>query len=99
VARYESRKIDLTFDEFLEFTKISTCSYCDTALQWSERGSYLGESRPYNLDRKNNAEGYSKKNCVVACGECNRIKGNKYSYDEMLVIGKLLKELRHGNRN
>jgi len=99
VAKYSGREIIMTFEEFLEFTRISVCSYCDNAIQWSERGSYLGGSRPYNLDRKVNTEGYSKENCVVACGECNRIKGDKYSYEEMLIIGKLLKELRHDNRN
>ena len=88
--------VSLTFDEFLKFTETETCHYCSQQVAWIPRGN---SSKATNLDRIDNLIGYTQENCVVCCPECNRIKSNKYSYDEMLVIGKFLKELRHGNRN
>jgi hypothetical protein len=80
----------LTFEEFLEFTKVETCCYCDQQVIWAPRGG-RGAT---NLDRKDSSKGYSRKNCVVCCGECNRIKSNKYSYEEMLLIGATLKTIK-----
>ena len=80
----------LTFEEFLAFIKIEACHYCDQQVVWTSRGT----PRPTNLDRKDSSVGYTRENCVVCCPECNRIKSDKYSYEEMLVIGKLLKKLR-----
>lgn len=94
-ARAKNRRpFNLTFEEFLRFTKTSSCTYCDAAVVWRPRQTYLGESRAYNLDCKVPALGYSKKNCVVCCWECNRIKGTKYTFNQMKVLGKALKRLR-----
>lgn len=48
----------------------------------------------YNLDRKDNSKGYSIKNCVVCCTVCNLTRGNRFTYEQFLEIGKLLSELR-----
>lgn len=80
----------LTLEEFIEFTKIKTCHYCDRQVVWAPRGG-RGAT---NLDRKDGSKGYARENCVVCCGECNRIKSDEYSYDEMILIGKFLKKLR-----
>ena len=80
----------LTFKEFLKFTKVETCHYCDQQIFWAPRGG----SGATNLDRKDGSMGYTRENCVVCCGECNRIKSNEYSYDEMVLVGKFLKKLR-----
>jgi hypothetical protein len=39
-------------------------------------------SRAYQLDRKDNALGYSVDNCVVCCHRCNDAKSNGYDYEE-----------------
>jgi hypothetical protein len=33
-----------------------------------------GYNTGYNLDRLNSDKGYTKENCVVCCGACNRMK-------------------------
>src|SRR5271166_3168320 len=60
---------DLTYEDFLAFSKVPDCHYCGTALAWEP---YLGNPRS-NLDRKDNARGYSTDNCVPCCRSCNTI--------------------------
>lgn len=80
--------IKLSYDEFLEFTKIPICHYCNEEVQWKPYG---GQSSGYKLDRKDNSLGYSKENCVVCCARCNRAKSNHFTYEEWVKIGKLIR--------
>jgi hypothetical protein len=85
--------LELTFEEFLEFTKIKTCHYCDCPIVWAERNlSYNGQR--YNLDRKDNAIGYCKDNLVVACWNCNELKGCRLTYEEMVAAMNAISEVR-----
>lgn len=86
-------RVDLTFDDFLGFTKIPTCYYCGEPVVW-EPYRKLGKSNAYNLDRKNNKLGYTKDNCVVCCKGCNLLKSH-FGVDEFLLrIGKISKNLK-----
>lgn len=82
------RKINLTitYEEFLEFTKILNCHYCLDKIEWHpftrDIKNYSVVSRSYKLDRKNNDLGYLNENCVVCCWKCNSAKGDRYSYEE-----------------
>jgi hypothetical protein len=91
------RKIhcDITFENLLEFTKIKKCTYCDAEIQWPEHKvnkNYKIKCR-YNLDRKNNNLGYTKENCCVCCSECNSIKSDRFTYEEMLILGKTINQI------
>ena len=44
------------------------------------------------IDRKNSEQGYEINNLVKSCWICNSIKSNKYSYEEMKIIGIKLKK-------
>lgn len=46
------------------------------------------------IDRVNNMRGYEEGNVVPCCKECNFIKGDRLSHDEMLAVARLLLELR-----
>lgn len=94
-ASVSERECNLTYEEFLEFTKINHCHYCNTEIKWLDHYS-KGDRMAYYLDRKNNNEGYSKNNCVVCCSECNFIKSNRFTCDEMLKIGSVLTEIYLG---
>lgn len=82
--------IELTYDEFLWFTTIETCHYCDATINWVPY--FPSKTRrtkvrcPLNLDRKDNYLGYSRSNCVVCCWRCNLIKSDVLSYDQMLRL-------------
>ena len=82
---------ELTYEQFLKFTAIGCCEYCGRSIQWKERG---GVKDGHHLDRKDNLQGYFRENCVVCCGECNRIKSSIYTYEEMLLIGKVLASIK-----
>ena len=71
--KYRNIECALTYEEFLEFTKIDKCNYCGNDIKWH---AYCGNNRVggCNLDRKDNSKGYSKDNCVVCCALCNYMK-------------------------
>lgn len=86
----------LTYEELLDFVKITRCHYCDDTITWlaHSRKNGVQTSHKYNLDRKDNLKGYTKDNCVVCCTQCNFVKSNRFTYEEMVEIGKTFKELR-----
>lgn len=71
--------------QLIDFPNPPMCHYCSHLV--------VVNSSAYRLDRKDNTVGYTKENCVVCCGECNRIKSDLYSYEEMVEIGKALSAL------
>lgn len=58
--------------------------YCKGALSLKGHG----------LDRKNNNLNYSIDNVVACCGGCNRTKGDRLSYEEIVAISELLLKMR-----
>jgi len=85
----------LTYEEFLEFTKIKECHYCCKEIKWhphtKKDGIDIKGSRAYQLDRIDNDGPYSKNNCVVCCWSCNQAKGNRFSYDDFFKMTELLR--------
>jgi hypothetical protein len=84
--------VDLSFNDFLEFTKITNCYYCGDFVIWQPYRK-LGKSNAYNLDRKNNKLGYTKNNCVVCCKGCNMLKSYFDEKEFLSRIGKISKNL------
>ena len=70
----------LTYEEFLEFTKINKCYYCGGDIKWHAYWVEGKRNNHYNLDRKNNNLGYTKDNCVICCELCNYMKRMKTPY-------------------
>jgi 5-methylcytosine-specific restriction endonuclease McrA len=85
--------MEMTFWEFLQFIRFSECHYCGAKLIWNPWAA-LRHTNAYNLDRKDNEEGYSYKNCVPCCARCNKGKCNVFSYEEWCVVGAALKTFR-----
>ena len=98
--RNDWRKVEvsLTYEEFLEFTKITECIYCQASIPWEPYSTVNGRytSRAYYLDRLDNSKGYSKDNCVVCCTMCNKIRNAYLTHDEMIVAMKAVLEYRKG---
>jgi len=92
-ARSTNKDINLSFEEFLDFTLIKTCHYCDDDITWSDY-SYKAKSFAYNLDRKDSNIGYNKSNLVVCCGDCNSTKSNKFTYEEFKELAQLIKTIK-----
>ncbi len=79
---------EITFEQF-QILAQNLCHYCNGPL------SVYG----YNLDRKNNKQSYTIENTVSCCGDCNRTKGDRLTYEEMVAISNLLKEMRHEKKS
>jgi hypothetical protein len=93
-AAKQSHSLKLTYEEFLEFTKTLECHYCGEQLVWNKHLGSIQGSRGYNLDRKDNSLGYSKENCVVCCVFCNFTKGDRFTYEQFVQIGKVIRSFR-----
>lgn len=87
-GRYRSKDFDLvwelTFDQWKKMVENNECHYCTGPL--AEVG--------FSLDRKDNTLGYLLHNVVPCCQECNRIKGHRLTYNEMISVANLLMQMR-----
>ena len=72
---------DLTSEELLEYI-MQPCVYCGTTTD--NRG----------LDRIDNSLPHIKGNVQTACTDCNRIRGDRFTVEEMKLIGKTMVEIR-----
>jgi hypothetical protein len=76
-AKSRNYAFELNLEEFLSIIKLP-CAYCN------HPGSNKRRDFIYNgLDRKDNSGGYTKDNIVPCCKDCNRMKTNILTFDEM----------------
>lgn len=71
---------DITIDMFRELIP-NGCTYC----KHTER---------IGLDRIDNSKGHVVGNVVPCCYECNIARSNNFTFEEMLIIGKSIQEIR-----
>ena len=68
------------------------CYYCNRSIQKIKKD--IKEDKRYknrlSIDRKNNNRGYEINNIVLACSRCNIVKGNYFTEQQMLELGKKL---------
>jgi hypothetical protein len=88
-------EFNLTFEEFLEIIKEDKCHYCSSGIIFNKHSKFMskGLSRAYQLDRKDNYKGYTKDNLVVACWDCNRLKSDRFTYEEFMKFSPILQEI------
>jgi hypothetical protein len=67
----------------------STCHYCNHSLDDTGVG----------LDRKDNSKGYVEGNVVPCCGACNTGRSDNFTYEEMLILGKTIKEIKEARKS
>jgi hypothetical protein len=80
-------KLELTYEEFLTFTKENKCHYCYLEIEYKKYGN-----ASYHLDRKNNYDGYNINNLVVCCNRCNKGKRELFNYDEWYGMTKYFRK-------
>lgn len=56
---------------------------------------YCGDTQFIGADRINNSIGHVKNNVLPCCYTCNTVRNNVFSYEEMLVLGKVIRELKN----
>ena len=80
-TKRENKDNQLSYEEFLEFTKEKQCHYCYDDIHWVEY-NLTANGSSYNLDRKDNNRGYIMGNCVTCCWKCNESKKNNFTYEQ-----------------
>jgi hypothetical protein len=93
VAERRKHTVDLSYEDYLVFTHVKECHYCGANLYWRKVYAY-GKPGGHNLDRKDNSLGYSVDNCVVCCGWCNRTKGDRFTYEEFMLVAPILRMIQ-----
>lgn len=78
---------ELTLSQWTTLTALDKCHYCISPLNKTGCG----------LDRIKNDIGYTIDNVVPCCWECNAIKGDRLTYEEMMLVAKVLVEFRGKN--
>lgn len=98
MANKRNLTFDFTYESFLTLTEIKNCHYCSASIDWLEYYSNKGKNKSlaYHLDRKDNSIGYLMDNCVVACTRCNRCRMDKFTYEEWVKIGEVIKTFNKG---
>lgn len=77
-------ELKLSKEEYLEVIRDLHCSYC---------GGTLGPGS--GLDRLDNSKGYSVSNVRTCCNDCNRLRQDRLSPEELEKIVAFLKVLRN----
>ncbi len=86
----EPIKTDVTYEVYLEFTKIKNCTYCDKFMNWLPYDNNPG----FWLDRKDNNKYHTKDNLTVCCGDCNKTKRDFFTYEEFMILKPGLIEIQ-----
>jgi hypothetical protein len=91
VNRHKIDFVSLTYEDFVEFTKIHNCHYCNAKIHWAIENTKKNGTA-CNLDRKDSTVGYTVENCVVCCKRCNIAKMHHFSYNQWKQIGWFMQE-------
>ena len=75
-----------SFMFYKELTRDNECHYC--------RGDLRSSRQAYCLDRLDFNLPHRASNVVPCCWECNRLRGNVFSYEEMMELSSVLREIR-----
>lgn len=107
MSRAKKKELEFTLNEqeFRELTS-SNCHYCQKPPRQNNNRKHSNPKYKdkmrfkidyiYNgVDRINSDLGYTKNNCVPCCGDCNLIKNDILSYEEMKVVIAALLEYRN----
>lgn len=84
----EAKHIDAEFlmGKFVE--QKGNCYYCDVKCT-TVATKQIARTK-LTVERKNNAKGHTKDNCILACHYCNVFRGNRFSFRDYLRFkGKL----------
>ena len=93
-AKRRNIPMGMTRDEFVEWYKKQkqVCIYCKRSVdEIREKLDFLAKRmKRMTIDRLDNSAGYYFDNMGLCCYRCNAIKGDFFTKDEMLKIGKII---------
>ena len=72
---------NITIEWYNGFVQENSCVYC-------------GETDNLGLDRLDNSKGHTIDNVVACCFVCNTARANNFTHEEMLELGKTIREIK-----
>jgi hypothetical protein len=88
IAKRRKLEWNISEEEYTELRKMK-CHYCYESLNETGTG----------LDRKDNSKGYILDNVVPCCCHCNRTRSDHFTYEEMLRLAVLIREIKRDRLN
>jgi len=88
IARTRELVFDLSNEELLEFWN-QPCHYCHQSIL---------HQTGIGLDRKDNTLGYVKGNVLPCCGDCNYVRSDVLTVEEMEVAMNAVLKFRNGDK-
>lgn len=85
VDKAKAQECDLTQDFLLKHIICKPCTYC-------------GDTERVGCDRVNNRLPHIKANVVPCCPDCNVARGDNFSHEEMLLLGKTIAAIKHARQ-
>ena len=93
-------KVSIKYADLLKIIPkngIGTCHYCSKPLFWNkyeEQKNSPNRKSGHNFDRIDNSKGYEKNNLIFCCGDCNRTRGDRFTYKEFMLFSPILTKIR-----
>ena len=66
---------------------------------FSKNCVYCGCNERIGLDRVDNGIGHLKNNCVPSCYRCNVTRGDRFTFDEMIDLAKVIRKIDEQRKN
>jgi len=89
---YKHKEVEISRKDFVEWynKEAKICAYCDISEEdiWIMNENFSGRADRLTVDCMDNKLGYVKENLVLACGVCNLLKNDFFSYEEFRDIGQ-----------
>ena len=94
-CKYKNLEFNLTFEEFKKLIN-SNCFYCNVLpkLHKHKIGNTIREFKSNGIDRISSDEGYTIKNCLPCCDNCNFAKSNLRFTDFLNHIKRIYDNLK-----
>ena len=81
-------------DDFIKwwYKQKQKCFYCGQTIEeiMSSKDRFNKRVRRLTIDRVRNDKGYRLDNIILSCNRCNIIKGDFFTLQEMIKIGKIV---------
>lgn len=78
-AKNKGLPFDLTTEDIKRLYSVNICGYC------------LRDDQVISFDRVIPENGYTMANAFMACFDCNYLRNNKFTHEEMRQIGEILR--------
>jgi hypothetical protein len=65
------------------------CYYCEVMMLYGHGIERVRTKTAVTIEREDNDNPHTINNCVLACSNCNMIRGHNFTFDEMSIYGRI----------